>query len=269
MNVTALLYTILAAATVGAAASVPVLDARDTCGPGYAGDQRRTNSPCQASNGDRHFCGCDRTGVQHASPDPSPVPYAFATILTGEGDTESEVESHFFTAALLLTYQLLHNPDTRSADDIPLLVLVTENIPQEQRTTLTKDGTLVIPVENITREWVTKYTKIAFLDADPMLFERIDGIFTEEGGDTLVLPPTYMVAHIHDLWVEQNLPPTRDSGKDVYVRDNCMNAGFFVLAPPETVFDYYLALLDQPGSFDPNYPEQNLLTCAHRDGRMP
>jgi hypothetical protein len=63
MKVTALLYTILTAATVGAAASVPVLETRDTCGPGYAGDQRRTGSPCQASNGDRRFCGCDRTGV--------------------------------------------------------------------------------------------------------------------------------------------------------------------------------------------------------------
>lgn len=37
--------------------------ARDTCGAGYGADQRRTNSPCQASNGDRRFCGCDRTGV--------------------------------------------------------------------------------------------------------------------------------------------------------------------------------------------------------------
>jgi hypothetical protein len=63
MKVTALLYTILAAATVGAAASVPVLETRDTCGPGHAGDQRRTGSPCQASNGDRRFCGSDRTGV--------------------------------------------------------------------------------------------------------------------------------------------------------------------------------------------------------------
>ncbi|KAL2784956.1 hypothetical protein BJX66DRAFT_73250 [Aspergillus keveii] len=63
MKVTALLYTILAAATVGAAATLPVLETRDTCGPGYAGDQRRTGSPCQASNGDRRFCGCDRTGV--------------------------------------------------------------------------------------------------------------------------------------------------------------------------------------------------------------
>ncbi|KAJ1336138.1 bubble-like protein [Microdochium nivale] len=39
------------------------LAARDVCGPGYGADQRRTNSPCNASNGDRRFCGCDRTGV--------------------------------------------------------------------------------------------------------------------------------------------------------------------------------------------------------------
>ncbi|KAL2784957.1 hypothetical protein BJX66DRAFT_343517 [Aspergillus keveii] len=79
-----------------------------------------------------------------------------------------------------------------------------------------------------------------------------------------------MIAGIHDLWAEQNLPPSREFGMDFYVRDNYMNARFFVLAPSETMFDYYLALLDQPGAFDPNYPEQNLLNCAHRiDGRMP
>jgi hypothetical protein len=64
MKVTALLYTLMAAAAVSAAA-VPESDFEilDTCGSGYGGDQRRTNSPCKSSNGDRHFCGCDRTGV--------------------------------------------------------------------------------------------------------------------------------------------------------------------------------------------------------------
>ncbi|KAI1181096.1 DUF1962-domain-containing protein [Nemania sp. FL0916] len=61
MKVTAILCTLMAAAAVNASASG--LRARDTCGAGYGGDQRRTNSPCEASNGDRHFCGCDRTGV--------------------------------------------------------------------------------------------------------------------------------------------------------------------------------------------------------------
>jgi hypothetical protein len=62
MKVTAILCTLMAAVAVTASA-VPGIQARDTCGAGYGGDQRRTNSPCEASNGDRHFCGCDRTGV--------------------------------------------------------------------------------------------------------------------------------------------------------------------------------------------------------------
>lgn len=59
MKVTAILFTLMAATAVSAS----VLDKRDTCGAGYDPAQRRTNSPCQASNGDRHFCGCDRTGI--------------------------------------------------------------------------------------------------------------------------------------------------------------------------------------------------------------
>ncbi|KAL2835300.1 nucleotide-diphospho-sugar transferase [Aspergillus cavernicola] len=238
---------------------------------------------------------------------PSPSKYAFATILTGEGDVESSLEDPYFMAARLLTYQLLHSPDTRSADDIPLLVLVTENIPQEQRTVLAQDGATVVPVESITRGWVhpkwerwggvlaklntwnmTEYDKIAFVDADSMLFKPIDGIFTdpstaiqqtnpshsskgnEEGKKEEELPSTYLIAGIHDSWVEHNLPPTPGEGTDFYVKDNYMNAGFLILAPSEKMFEYYLRLLDQPSAFDPNYPEQNLLNCAHRvDGRMP
>ncbi|KAE8365511.1 DUF1962-domain-containing protein [Aspergillus caelatus] len=64
MKVTAIFYTLLAATAVSASA-MPQNDFEilDTCGSGYGGDQRRTNSPCASSNGDRHFCGCDRTGV--------------------------------------------------------------------------------------------------------------------------------------------------------------------------------------------------------------
>ncbi|EAW15442.1 uncharacterized protein NFIA_047780 [Aspergillus fischeri NRRL 181] len=64
MKFTALLCTLMAATAVSAS-TVPrdEFQIQDTCGAGYGGDQRRTNSPCNASNGDRHFCGCDRTGV--------------------------------------------------------------------------------------------------------------------------------------------------------------------------------------------------------------
>lgn len=68
MKITAILYTLMAATAVSGAAvaerdTLGGLEARDTCGSGYNDDQRRTNSGCKAGNGDRHFCGCDRTGV--------------------------------------------------------------------------------------------------------------------------------------------------------------------------------------------------------------
>lgn len=62
MKVAAILVTLMTAVAVNASAA-PQLQARDTCGAGYGGDQRRTNSGCDSSNGDRKFCGCDRTGV--------------------------------------------------------------------------------------------------------------------------------------------------------------------------------------------------------------
>lgn len=59
MKLIAIVCTLMAAASVSASN----IQARDTCGAGYGGDQRRTNSDCASSNGDRHFCGCDRTGI--------------------------------------------------------------------------------------------------------------------------------------------------------------------------------------------------------------
>ncbi|KAL2834794.1 nucleotide-diphospho-sugar transferase [Aspergillus pseudoustus] len=248
-----------------------------------------------------------------SSPEPTPEShnhnepqqYAFATILTGEENHDKPVlEKPYFMAARLLTYQLLHSPNTRSATEIPFLVLVTEDVPEEQRTVLAQDGATVVPVESISRDWVlpkwdrwkgvlaklnvwkmTTYDKIAFLDADSILFRPVDGIFTNPTTaiqktkpdktkavpSLSVLPSTYMIAGIHDSWVETNLPPVKDEpGKDFYVKNHYMNAGFFVFAPSVQVFEYYTSLLNSPGAFDPNYPEQNLLNCAHRvDGRMP
>ncbi|KAJ5788277.1 hypothetical protein N7457_003267 [Penicillium paradoxum] len=59
MKITALLFTLMAATAVSAS----TLAVRDLCGGNAGADQRRTNSPCKSGNGDRNFCGCDRTGV--------------------------------------------------------------------------------------------------------------------------------------------------------------------------------------------------------------
>ncbi|KAE8152746.1 nucleotide-diphospho-sugar transferase [Aspergillus avenaceus] len=229
--------------------------------------------------------------------------YAFATIITGEGDTESDVKDAYFTAARLLTYQLLYSPQTKPRrGHIPFLVLVTKDVPQAQRDTLTREGATVILAENLEREWIhpkwsrwtnvlaklnlwkaTDYEKIAFLDADTIVLEPLDDIFEDsstalqpllpprEGVSSNLsqaLPETYLLSGLHDRWVEEALPPV--PGKEFYAAGNYVNAGFLVLSPSQTLFDYYVSLLDTPDRFDASYPEQNLLNLAHRaDGRMP
>ncbi|GAT23535.1 glucose N-acetyltransferase [Aspergillus luchuensis] len=227
--------------------------------------------------------------------------HAFATIITGEGDTETDLKDVYFTAARLLTYQLLYSPQTKSRSPTPFVVLVTDDVPQDQRDTLERDGAIVVPAENLARDWIhpkwsrwsnvlaklnlwrlTEYEKITFLDADTIIIQPLDDIFFDnstaiqetipyrEGtNDTnFPLPETYLISGIHDRWVEMALPP--EPGRDFYVADNYVNAGFFVFAPSQALFDYYVHILDTPDQFDASYPEQNLLNFAHRtDGRMP
>lgn len=234
--------------------------------------------------------------------------YAYATIITAEGDAEYPgVEEPYLRAARLLTFQFLHNPHTRNSDSkIPFLVLVTPEIPQRHREILTNDGATIVPVESLQRDWIhpkwgrwnnvlaklnlwrlEQYDKIAFLDADSVVFHPIDDIFNipptkiceSTVTDSTVmanlstsvtskLPDKYMIAGTHDLWMEQNMQPP--PGKEFWEANNYLNAGFFVLQPSMPLYEYYVALLDTPNQFDSNYPEQNLLNFAHRtDGPMP
>jgi hypothetical protein len=86
----------------------------------------------------------------------SPTRYAFATILTAEGDVEyPDVEEPYLKAARLLTYQLLHNPHTlNSSHEIPFLVLVTPDFPQTHPEILEDDGATIVPVESLRRDWI-------------------------------------------------------------------------------------------------------------------
>lgn len=87
---------------------------------------------------------------------PSAPKYAFATILTAEGDVEyPDVGEPYLKAARLLTYQPLHNPRTRNGSvEIPLLVLVTPDVPQNHRDILKDDGATIVPVESLGRDWI-------------------------------------------------------------------------------------------------------------------
>ena len=134
-----------------------------------------------------HFGGIASVSSAHLEQNKTPKApkYAYATIITGEGDPEFPgVEDPYLWATRLLTFQLLHSPHTRgNSSDIPLLVLVTPDIPQRHRDILTEDGATVIPVESLQREWIhpkwgrwndvlaklnlwrlEEYDKIAFLE---------------------------------------------------------------------------------------------------------
>ncbi|KAJ5688806.1 nucleotide-diphospho-sugar transferase [Penicillium macrosclerotiorum] len=238
--------------------------------------------------------------------EPAPTKYAFATILTAEGDLEfPDIKEPYLRAARLLTYQLLHNPKTRNESyGIPLLVLATPGVPKGHLEILRNDGATVMPVETLHRDWIhpkwdrwgdvlaklnlwtlEEYEKIAFLDADSIIFHPIHEIFEVQATDIrptrlsntngtvhpdLIdkLPPEYMIAGTHDLWIEQYMPPPENMV--FYEAGSYVNAGFFVLSPSKAMFDYYDAILDIPQQFEPNYPEQNLLNYAHRsNGPMP
>lgn len=227
--------------------------------------------------------------------------YAYATILTGYNGTDSE---KYFTAVRLLAYQLIHDPDTKAQNGARFIVLVTNDVPQENRHILEHYGAEILLVDHIMREWIhpqwarwndvmaklnlwtlTDYEKIVFIDADTVLLGRMDDIFLEpatalqqtspsisepqEDNSLPPLPETYMIAGIHDRWIEKNRPP-EPGEQGFYVIDNYLNAGFLVLSPSQGMFEYYLALLDIPNKIDLTFPEQNLLNYAHRiDGRMP
>lgn len=75
---------------------------------------------------------------------PTTSKYAFATFLaTNAGDVNGSHSNsdHYYTAARILAYQLLHAPETKS--DLPFIVLVTPNIGDARRKQLTQDGAIV------------------------------------------------------------------------------------------------------------------------------
>ena len=227
--------------------------------------------------------------------------HAYATILTGYNGTDSE---KYFTAVRLLAYQFIHDPRTQAKNGARFIVLVTDSVPQENIHILKQYGAEILIVEQITREWIhpqwprwndvmaklnlwtlVDYEKIVFVDADTVLLSRLDDIFLDpatalqqtspsisepqEDDGLPPLPEKYMIAGIHDRWIEQNKKP-EPGDMGFYVINNYINAGFLVLSPSQEMFKYYLALLDIPNKIDLTYPEQNLLNYVHRiDGRMP
>ncbi|GAB7352276.1 hypothetical protein MBLNU459_g2736t1 [Dothideomycetes sp. NU459] len=230
---------------------------------------------------------------------------AYMTFLAGTmaNLSDSDIEhDKYFVATRILGYQLMHQPETRTRADIPFVVLVTEDISQEKRDRLEKDGATVIEVEYLRaqsdwivgempewrdvmtklRAWeLTQYSRVLFLDGDMLLLKNLDGVFDDPMTqfrapnkdvsyplDEGELTHDYVMASMPEANPFHTYPPTA-ANKDFKDIDY-FNAGFFVFAPSKEVYNHYKRVMDLEGRFDPQYPEQNLMNYAHRkDGPMP
>lgn len=186
----------------------------------------------------------------------------------------------------MLAYQFLHAPET-AAPGIPFLVLAAHDVAPYKLARLRRDGATVVTVDPITADWITpdqsrwrdvltklrvfqlvQYDKICFLDADTLLFDRMDGIFSDPNTDVRRtneskealhdhegnLPTEYAFAGVPDMWSFEHAVPDVDAGeidelvdeetrKEVEKELPSLNSGFFVARPDVGLFEYYASLL--------------------------
>lgn len=202
----------------------------------------------------------------------------------------------FLTTIRMLTYQILHDPVTKSPNGYPVLILCSDTVPEEHKAILRHDGATVVEVDTIRAptwepgdpRWVdnltkfqawklTQYDKIAMIDADIVLLRPLDGVFhdysTKEREplahppsphkpDEPALPSSYILAAGSEQYERGHAFPPKRSEK--------MNAGFFVFRPSQELYDYYVGLFNVPQYWNVGWMDQGLLNYAHRkDGPMP
>lgn len=243
--------------------------------------------------------------------------YAYATFLspgkrpsssspsrsTSYSDPDSNSDPNpYFTSVRLLTYQLLHDPRTRTRlqPSIPFLVLTLPSVPVSQLSILVSEGATIVPIQPLNlsqtfdqsiiarfrdvlaklRLWqLTQYDKILALDADSIILSPLDSIFADpdlstpmatlHNGSTVDapeahLPSSYLLSASADTWGNQ--ADWIGSERLAYL---C--ACFMLLAPSDALFAYYEWVLGRPEpSFHASFPDQDLLIYAHRpEGSMP
>ncbi|KAL9623998.1 MAG: hypothetical protein Q9160_001751 [Pyrenula sp. 1 TL-2023] len=229
---------------------------------------------------------------------------AYVTLL-GEGKTKEEWAQDpegktdpYTTGAMMLAYQLLHAPETRTQRSIPFIVLASEEIPQQRRDRLAAMGATVIPIEVLgPTEWMTKqgkiegrfkfmftklrawdvlkkFSRVVFMDGDTVLMKPLDAVFDDPASqfqstslenlppDEALPPSNYVLGSMPETSGSHPTPPTLENGG--FTDPEYFNAGFFVFSPNPMLFQYYASIMDATNRFDPKYAEQNLLNYAHR-----
>jgi len=237
--------------------------------------------------------------IHHSNPDYKGEKLAYATYLAGTKETPPpDDRDKFFVATRMLVYQVLHDPVTKSPNNLPIIVLVDPKVTTSKRRRLEKDGARVIPVEYLRpktawlkprkdrwrdmmvklRLWeLQEYDRILFMDSDNMIKRPMDGVFDEPGaqwqksiesskvGEGKIVPE-YVMAGVLEVPRNHSYPPKKE---DYYSLD-LFNGGFFVCAPSQRLFRHYKEILNKPESFDSDLMEMALLNHAHtKNGSMP
>jgi alpha-N-acetylglucosamine transferase len=224
---------------------------------------------------------------------------AIATFLSGGDSVSVPMEDDFyFQAARVLTYQLLHDPKTRSKRaDIPFLVLCTQDVAVSKRKRLELDGATVKVIADVSLpRWIstgvtrwkdqftklrifemTEYERVLFIDADTLIVESIDGIFDEL---MIQVPMTTLFHGNRGVKVDEKAVPSnytsaaRSDNAFSGERDHpyppppteSFSAGFWLGAPSREMFEYLTSIMGNWRRFDPHTMEQSLLNYAFRRG---
>lgn len=230
----------------------------------------------------------------------SPLPsskFAIATFLTGQGKDDA-----YFTATRILTYQLLHAPETKlNSTDITFLVLCSSSLPVAQKRQLQRDGAFVVEVDDVPVNWwiysgvrrwkeqftklrifeMTEYQRVLYLDADILIMAPLDGVF--EDPEVATLTPTLFSRESQIRKDESPLPAewlfaARSDNAFTGERDHpvpplqssSFSAGFFMVAPDKKIYAHLLSVMSHFHRFDPFTMEQSLLNYVfRREGAMP
>ena len=217
----------------------------------------------------------------------SSSPNAFVTYLDHTPTDKSsssgpEDDDTSFTNARILSYQLLHDPKTRSNASVPLVIFVPRTYPEAKIQRLTDDGAVVISVDGVTHSSaIQKFSSynmrtgdrleklrmlelyefdlICYISPDTLLTKSLDGVFQD---DAVTVEPSKGYTDGYDDSHERHeekatgvkrltVPATylfaASATKTKEGTTSIFSERMFVVRPSLKMFDYYAALASRNG----------------------
>jgi alpha-N-acetylglucosamine transferase len=212
------------------------------------------------------------------------------------GEEDDGEHNPYMISTRMLIYQTQHDPETRTNNSIPIVVLVSPGVSQVKRKQLEAEGAWVAEFPSIELDTVkagrarwkhvmdkmnvfrlTQFEKVLLMDSDIVLFKPLDAIFEEP--ETDIQTNIGMTDQTKDdegtqprqyLLAADSSPYGSDKHPWPAPRSKALNAGFMVLHPSEEMLKHYLTVGAIEGRTPMRAPENNLLEYVHRpNGNMP